>query len=92
MVGAAPGESPYTLASCILTISGSSQTSHCPPIGNPPYPLISGTPAFCKSGREPPPAPIKTNFALCLRVMPIFKSLIVSSQPPVQRFRSVTRF
>ena len=39
IVGADPGEIPYTLALCCLTRFGDSETSHWPPIGKPARPL-----------------------------------------------------
>ena len=91
MVGAAPGDMPYTLATCCFTISGLWQTSHWPPMGNPPKPLLSAMPLFCSKGKLPPPAPMKTNFAELVNVRPLCRSFTSTSQPSFVRVRSVTR-
>ena len=91
IVGAAPGDMPYTLATCCSTTSGLSHRSHWPPIGNPPKPLLSAMPLFCSSGKLPPPAPMKTNFAELVNVRPFCRFFTFTSQPFSVRVRSVTR-
>src|SRR5699024_3771838 len=78
-IGGAPTLAlPYTFASCLFTISSSSQTKNCPLTGKPPIFLDSGNLVFCSSGRLAPPAPIKT------------KSAVWNSRPPVFKFLTLT--
>ncbi|MNY38558.1 hypothetical protein D3C86_1731920 [compost metagenome] len=63
-IGGAPTDAfPYTFALCCSIISGFTHFSHCPLTGKPPKPFPSGISAFSSKGKEPPPAPINTNFA-----------------------------
>ncbi len=73
-------------------MAGSSQTSHWPPMGKPPRPLLSGMPAFWRRCRLPPPAPTKTKRAELRRSCPVARSRMVADQPVAVLARSTTRW
>src|SRR5699024_5031682 len=82
-IGGAPTEAlPYTLALCCSVTSGLLHTKNTPLTGKPPTFLLSGIPVFCNNGNAPPPAPIKTNFAVCYSIVPASKLRTFTSQVP----------